>query len=55
MELLIPVPLLVGHQAAAQPKTLFEVKAGHHGNALSKDNGAYRKKMIAGLDGVMKS
>ena len=67
---LAPVPLLVVHgaadeivpvsqglqlyEAAAQPKTLFEVKAGHHGNALSKDNGAYRKKMIAWLDGVMK-
>ncbi|MES2920546.1 MAG: alpha/beta hydrolase [Verrucomicrobiota bacterium] len=67
---LAPVPLLVVHgaadeivpvsqglqlyEAAAQPKTLFEVKAGHHGTALSKDNGAYRKKMIAWLDGVMK-
>ena len=65
-----PVPLLVVHgaadeivpvsqglqlyEAAAPPKTLFEVRAGHHGNALSKDNGAYRKKMIAWLDGVMK-
>ena len=67
---LAPVPLLVVHgdadeivpvsqglqlyEAAAQPKTLFEVKAGHHGTALSKDNGAYRKKMIAWLDGLMK-
>jgi len=67
---LAPVPLLVVHgdadeivpvaqglqlyEAAAQPKTLFEVKAGHHGTALSNDNGAYRKKMIAWLDGVMK-
>ena len=66
---LAPVPLLVVHgaadeivpvsqglqlyEAAAHPKTLFEVKAGHHGNALSKDNGAYRKKMIAWLDGLM--
>ena len=67
---LAPVPLLVVHgeadeivpvsqglqlyEAAAQPKTLFEVKAGHHGTSLSNDNGAYRKKMIAWLDGVMK-
>ena len=65
-----PVPLLVVHgdadeivpvsqglelyEAAAQPKTLFEVKTGRHGTALSRDNGAYRKKMIAWLDGVMK-
>ncbi len=67
---LAPVPLLVVHgdadeivpiaqgrelyEAAAQPKTLFEVKSGHHGTSLSNDNGAYRKKMIAWLDGVMK-
>ena len=67
---LAPVPLLVVHgsrdeivpvsqglqlyEAAAQPKTLFEVKTGRHGTALSNDNGAYRKKMIAWLDGVMK-
>ncbi len=70
VKMLAPVPLLVVHgaadeivpvsqglqlyEAAASPKTLFEVKAGHHGNALSKDNGAYRKKMIVWLDGVMK-
>lgn len=68
---LAPVPLLVVHgsrdeivpvsqglqlyEAAAQPKTLFEVKTGRHGTALSGDNGAYRKKMIAWLDEVMKS
>jgi uncharacterized protein len=67
---LAPVPLLVVHgdadeivpvsqglqlyEAAAQPKTLFEVKSGHHGTALSRDNGAYRKKMIAWLDAVTK-
>ena len=70
VKLLAPVPLLVVHgeadeivpvsqglqlyEAAAQPKTLFQVKSGHHGTALSNDNGAYRKKMIAWLDGVMK-
>ena len=67
---LSPVPLLVVHgdadevvpvsqglqlyQNAAQPKTLFQVKSGRHGSALSNDGGAYRKKMIAWLDGVMK-
>ncbi len=67
---LAPVPLLVVHgdadeivpisqglqlyEAAAQPKTLFEVKAGRHGTSLSNDNGAYRKRMLAWLDGVMK-
>ncbi|GAA5130063.1 alpha/beta fold hydrolase [Luteolibacter yonseiensis] len=67
---LTPTPLLVVHgtrdeivpvsqgkqlyEAAGEPKTLFEVKAGRHGTALSNDNGAYRKKMIEWLDGVMK-
>ena len=66
-----PVPFLVVHgtndevvpvsqglqlyEAAAQPKTLFEVKTGRHGTALSRDNGAYRKKMITWLDAAMKS
>ena len=70
VEKLAPVPLLVVHgdadevvpvsqgrqlfEAAGQPKTFFEVKTGRHGTALSGDNGAYRKKMIAWLDGVMK-
>lgn len=68
---LAPVPLLVVHgakdevvpvaqgrqlfEAAGEPKTLFEVKAGRHGTALSNDDGAYRKKMIAWLDEVLKS
>ncbi len=67
---LSPVPFLVVHgtndevvpvsqgrqlyEAAAQPKTLFEVKTGRHGTALSRDNGAYRKKLIAWLDTIMK-
>ena len=37
------------YQAANQPKTLFEVKTGRHGTALSGSNGAYRKKMIEWL------
>lgn len=67
---LTPTPLLVVHgtndevvpvsqgkqlyEAAGQPKTLFEVKSGRHGTALSKDDGEYRKKMLTWLDGVMK-
>lgn len=63
---LTPVPLLVVHgqhdevvpfsqgrqlyEAAAQPKTLFEVKEGRHGTSLSADHGAYRKKVIDWLD-----
>ncbi len=59
---LAPVPLLVVHgtrdevvpvsqgrqlyESASQPKTLFEVKTGQHGTALSDDNGAYRKRML---------
>jgi fermentation-respiration switch protein FrsA (DUF1100 family) len=68
---LSPVPLLVVHgardevvpvaqgrqlyRAAGQPKTLFEVKAGRHGDALSRDDGAFRKRMLdwlaASIDG----
>lgn len=67
---LTPTPLLVVHgtndevvplsqgkqlyEAAGQPKTLFEVKSGRHGTALSKDGGEYRKKMLTWLDGVIK-
>ncbi|MGL5018427.1 MAG: alpha/beta hydrolase [Luteolibacter sp.] len=67
---LTPIPLLVVHgardevvpvsqgrqlfEAASEPKTLFEVKSGRHGTALSEDGGAYRRKMIAWLDEVMK-
>lgn len=62
---LSPVPLLVVHgtrdeivpvsqgrqlyETAAQPKTLFEVKAGRHGDSLARDNGAFRKRMLAWL------
>ncbi|MES2660242.1 MAG: alpha/beta fold hydrolase [Verrucomicrobiota bacterium] len=62
VEKLAPVPLLVVHgtrdevvpvsqgrqlyESAGQPKTLFEVKSGRHGTALSDDDGAYRKRML---------
>jgi fermentation-respiration switch protein FrsA (DUF1100 family) len=62
---LSPVPLLVVHgaldevvpvaqgrqlyQGASQPKTMFEVKTGRHGDALARDNGAFRKRMIEWL------
>lgn len=68
---LSPVPLLVIHgardevvpvsqgrqlfESARQPKTLFEVKAGRHGDSLSRDDGAFRKRMLAWLDQAMKS
>jgi fermentation-respiration switch protein FrsA (DUF1100 family) len=64
---LSPVPLLVVHgtrdevvpvaqgrqlfQSAAQPKTLFEVEAGRHGDALSANHGQFRKRMLAWLAG----
>ena len=67
---LTPVPLLVVHgdsdeivpvsqglqlfKAAAEPKTLFKVKSGRHGTALSEDHGAHRRKMLAWLDEVMR-
>lgn len=62
---LSPVPLLVVHGShdeivpvsqgrelfatANEPKTLFEVKSGRHGDALSRDNGEFRKRMLAWL------
>jgi uncharacterized protein len=66
---LAPVPLLVVHgtqdevvpfsqgkllfDSAKEPKTLFNVEAARHGDALSRNNGEYRKKMIVWLDGVL--
>jgi fermentation-respiration switch protein FrsA (DUF1100 family) len=66
---LAPVPLLVIHgcedeivpfaqgkelfECAKEPKTLFEVKEGRHNDALSRDQGAYRRKMIEWLDETM--
>jgi fermentation-respiration switch protein FrsA (DUF1100 family) len=66
-----PVPLLIVHgskdevvpvaqgrllfQAAHEPKTMFEVTDGHHGDALLCNHGAYRKKLLAWLDAALKS
>lgn len=36
---------------ANEPKTLFEVKEGTHGNSLARDNGAYRKRLLEWLEG----
>jgi len=50
------VPLSQGKELfnlANEPKTLFEVEQGSHGDSLSRDNGAYRKRMLTWLDGVM--
>jgi hypothetical protein len=50
------VPVEQGKQLfelANEPKTLFEVKEGHHGDSLSRENGAYRKRMLEWLDEVM--
>lgn len=50
------VPLTQGKQLfelANEPKTLFEVKGGNHGDALARENGAYRKRMLQWLEGVM--
>jgi len=38
---------------ANEPKTLFEVKNGRHGNSLARDHGAYRKKMLEWLEEVI--
>jgi fermentation-respiration switch protein FrsA (DUF1100 family) len=67
---LAPVPLLVVHgkqdevvpfsqgkllfDTAKEPKTLFEVEEARHGDALSRDEGAYRKKVIVWMDGVLR-
>jgi fermentation-respiration switch protein FrsA (DUF1100 family) len=66
-----PVPLLVVHgdldevvpfaqglalyDKAHEPKTLFEVKEGKHGNSLARDNGEYRGRMLAWLAENLKS
>ncbi len=63
---LSPVPLLVVHgsrdevvpvseglqlfKSARQPKTLFEVEGGRHGDSLSRDRGAYRKRVLVWLE-----
>ncbi len=38
---------------ANEPKTLFEVKDGGHGDSLSRQDGAYRKRMLEWLDEIM--
>jgi fermentation-respiration switch protein FrsA (DUF1100 family) len=51
------VPVSQGRQlfeSARQPKTWFEVEAGRHGDSLSRDNGAFRKRMLVWLDDAMK-
>jgi fermentation-respiration switch protein FrsA (DUF1100 family) len=71
VEKISPVPLLVVHgdrdevvpvvqgrelyRNARHPKTLFEVKAGRHGDALSRDGGAYRKRVLGWLDKTLNS
>lgn len=66
---LTPIPLLVVHgtldevvpfsqgkllyDRASEPKTLFAVKGGHHGDSLYQNNGLYRKKMLEWLDQVL--
>jgi len=65
-----PVPLLIVHgtkdevvpvaqgrllfKTAHEPKTMFEVKDGHHGDSLARDQGAYRKKLLVWLDAALK-
>jgi uncharacterized protein len=67
---LSPVPLLVIHgtrdevvpvsqgrrlfESAREPKTFFEVKTGRHGDSLSRDHGAFRKRMLNWLAARMK-
>ncbi|MDP4624646.1 MAG: alpha/beta fold hydrolase [Akkermansiaceae bacterium] len=50
------VPLAQGKELfelANEPKTMFEVKGGTHGDSLARDGGAYRKRMLLWLDEVM--
>ncbi len=69
VEKIMGVPLLVVHgendevvplsqgealfQRANQPKTMFKVKGGTHGDALSRDNGEYRAKVLGWLGEVL--
>jgi len=66
---LAPVPLLIVHGthdevvpfaqgqrlhgAAVKPKTFFKVEQGRHGNALARDNGAFRRKTLDWLEQVV--
>jgi fermentation-respiration switch protein FrsA (DUF1100 family) len=65
-----PVPLLIVHgtrdevvpvaqgrllfKTAREPKTMFEVRDGHHGDSLVRNQGAYRKKLLAWLEEALK-
>lgn len=40
-------------ELANEPKTFFQVEKGTHGNSLSRDRGAYRKRMLLWLDEVL--
>ena len=62
----LPAPLLIVHgtadevvplsqgkslfAAARERKTFFEVKGGTHGDSLSRNNGEYRRKMLAWME-----
>lgn len=64
-----PVPLLIVHgtldtmvplsqgeklfEKAKQPKTFFKIERGSHTDALGRNDGEYRKKMLAWLDDVL--
>lgn len=66
IEKISPTPLLLIHgakdpliptgeanklfEAAKKPKTLYLVQNGNHGDALARDDGAYRKEMLKWLD-----
>jgi fermentation-respiration switch protein FrsA (DUF1100 family) len=66
VERIAPVPLLVIHgtadeivpfaqgkelyERAGAPKTLFDVKNGRHGDSMSRDEGAYRNRMLTWLE-----
>ena len=67
---LAPVPLLFLHgtkdrivplsqgeklfEKAKNPKTLMKIEGGGHQEALAKNEGEYRKKVLSWLDGVLK-
>ena len=69
VEKITPIPLLIIHgmqdsmvpvsqgealfKKAKEPKTFFKIEGGSHTNALAKNNGEYRKKMLAWLDKVL--
>lgn len=71
VEKISPVPLLIIHGAedrvvpldqgkklfekAKQPKTFYNISGGSHTDALARNHGEYRKKMLKWLDDVLKS